>query len=244
MAPENISYPVFDGENLPLLNDYLKEIQQLFTQVGLPVSRRGKVIAQSVKGKAHFILQHSSLGKDPSFEDQVEILFRHFGETSIQMELIQNLHSNIGPIPTTLDPKISTQSIYTIVNQHISLIKSLTRLQNQVGEEQKKGTVITKKYLNHLEQFLPRDKIENLYLDIGYSSLRNDIRFQRINDAYQRIKAFSMDDLAKNGNGSEFKAIAFNPRIPPPSFVWNHSCGMGAASILYNPKIPPPSYYA
>ena len=245
-TPETISYPVFDGENLPLLGDFLKELQQLFIQVGLPVSSRGKVIAQSLRGKAHFILKHSPLGKDPSYDEQVEILWEHFGETSTQVNLIQRLHSQVGQIPTTLDLKNSMHNIFSVVSKHILLIESIINLQKQVGREGDKNTVFTTQYLNHLEEFLPRDKIQSLYNDLGYSSLRKDIRFQRLCDAFQRIKAFSMSDLAKTGYASDCIGFPFNPKIPPPSFAWSHPNKRmlrEECTFAPNPNVPPPFYY-
>ena len=133
-----------------------------------------------MQGRARFILQHSSLGKDPSYDSQVEILSQHFGETSYQMKLIQDLHSYIGPIPTTLDMKNSMHTIFNMVSKHISLIESIMNLQRQVWREGDRNSVINSQYLNHLEQFLPRDKIESLYHDMGNSSLRKDIRIYRV----------------------------------------------------------------
>ena len=184
----NIKYPIFDGESLPLIHEFLSESESLLIQAGIPVSGRGVVLARSVKGRAKFILRHSFIEKNPSFNDQARILRDHFGESGSQMLMIEKWHRKYGPIPMSHDVTQSMSPAYENVTKHITLIKAAKSLQ---VDKRNMDNPITHHYLDLLEKFLPRDKREMLCDARGHKTLGTEERFKQLQDAYKKIQVFS-----------------------------------------------------
>ena len=220
-----IKYPIFDGESLPLINDFLREIESLIIQAGIPVSERGVVLTKSVKGRAKFILRHSFIEKNPSFNDQARILREHFGETAIQMLMIEKWHRKYGPIPMSHDVTQSMSETYKRVTKHVTLIKAAKSLQ---AAKRNMDNPITHHYLDLLEKMLPRVKREMLCDARGHKTLNTEERFKQLQDAYGQVQVFSSIEVIR-GHGTEgpesehelrpnpeSMGFPFDPSVPPP----------------------------
>ena len=220
-----IKYPIFDGESLPLINDFLREIESLIIQAGIPVSERGVVLTKSVKGRAKFILRHSFIEKNPSFNDQARILREHFGETAIQMLMIEKWHRKYGPIPMSHDVTQSMSETYKRVTKHVTLIKAAKSLQ---AAKRNMDNPITHHYLDLLEKLLPRVKREMLCDARGHKTLNTEERFKQLQDAYGQVQVFSSIEVIR-GHGTEgpesehelrpnpeSMGFPFDPSVPPP----------------------------
>ena len=224
----HIKYPIFDGESLPLINEFLREIESLLIQAGIPVSARGNILSRSVKGRAKFILRHSFIEKNPSWEDQKDVLMEHFGDSANQMLMIEKWHRKHGPIPGVNQSIASTHST---VSEHLTLIKAAKSLQ---ADERNLDDPITSHYLDLLEGLLPRNKREMLCNERRHKRLITRERFKQIEDAFNKIQIFSSMEVIR---GFESEAnmegqhqtqskishnfvgfpFPFDPSVPPPS---------------------------
>ena len=209
-----IEYPTFSGQNLPLVGDFLEELEGLLIQSGVPVSGRGAVLAQSVKGHAKNILSNSSLERNPSFESQAEILRGHFGEAGTQMDLVLRLHKSHGAIPSSHDLGQPMSSIYNIVKSHMTLLKAASSLHTQYTNGTLAENPITGSYLNALEQFLPRTKRETICDAMGYRTMNTADRFKKMREAYHQIQHFASTEVAKHGYDSDQVESKRKPKHP------------------------------
>ena len=196
-----IEYPTFSGQDLPLVGDFLAEIEGLLIDSGVPVSGRGSVLAQSLTGHAKHIL--SNLEHNPSFESQAEILRRYFGEAGTQMNLVLRLHKSHGVIPSSHDLGQSMSSIHNIVKNHMNLLKAASSLHTQHTNGTLAENPITASYLNALEMFLPRTKREAICDAMGYKTSNTADRFKKICESYHQIQHFASQEIAKHGYDSD-----------------------------------------
>ena len=193
-----IEYPTFSGQNLPLVGDFLEELEGLLIDSGVPVSGRGSVLAQSLKGHAKHILSNSSLETYPGFDSQAEILRGHFGEAGTQMDLVLRLHKSHGAIPSSHNLGQPMSSIYNVVKSHMTLLKAASSLHSQYTNGTLAENPITGSYLNTLEQFLPRTKREAICDAIGYQTMGTMDRFSELREAFHQIQRFTSNEVAKH----------------------------------------------
>ena len=199
-----IRWPSFDGQNLPLVGEFLDELQNLLIQAGVPVSGRGAILAQSFQGQAKHILNSHTQDINPNFKDQAKTLRDHFGQVGTQMDLLQRLHKNHGRIPAIHDIGQSITSIYNTVKGHITLLKSVANLHKQYQNNELIENPISGSYLNALEKFLPRDAMMRLSETPGYgTTLETKDRFTLLTEAYQRIQNYASAEIAKHGYETE-----------------------------------------
>ena len=123
-----IVWPTFTGQSLPLVGDFLAELEALMVRAGIPVSDRGAVLSQHVGGQAKNILKDATQERNPSFEHLAGILRNHFGQPGTQVDLLQRLHQKYGSIPPTNDMSQSMMELYNTVKHHITLLKSAVPL--------------------------------------------------------------------------------------------------------------------
>ena len=209
-----IEYPTFSGQTLPLVGDFLEELAGLLVQAGVPVSGRGAILAQSVKGQAKNILSNGSLERNPSFESQAEILREHFGDAGTQMDLVLRLHKSHGTIPSSHDLKHSMSAIYNIVKNHMTLLKAASSLHQQYTNGSLAENPITGSYLNALEQFLPRTKREVICDALEYQILNTADRFKKLREAYHQIQHFASTEVARHGCDIDQVEPKRIPRFP------------------------------
>ena len=195
-----VVWPTFSGSDLPLIHTFLTEIESLMVDSGIPVSRRGTILAQSVKGEAKTILTNCDLSKNPSFESQAAVLLAHFGQTGSQVSLLTRLHQNHGKIPTIGDESQPVFRIYTIVKGHLRLLRAAKDLQEKFSKGDLPENPISSCYLNTIEDFLPRDSVNRLTDIEGYvSTLPTDARFQLLLKAYKSLQTWASSMIAKHG---------------------------------------------
>ena len=209
-----IEYPTFSGQTLPLVGDFLEELEGLLVQAGVPVSGRGAILAQSVKGQAKNILSNGSLERNPSFNSQASILREHFGEAGTQMDLVLRLHKGHGTIPSSHDLGQSMSTIYNIVKNHMTLLKAASSLHQQYTDGLLAENPITGSYLNALEQFLPRTKREVICDASAYRTLNTAERFKKLREAYHQIQHFASTEVAKHGYDTEQMEPKRKTRFP------------------------------
>ena len=195
-----VIWPTFSGSDLPLIHTFLTEIESLMVDSGIPVSRRGTILAQSVKGEAKTILTNCDLSKNPSFESQAAVLLAHFGQTGSQVSLLTRLHQNHGKIPTIGDESQPVFRIYTIVKGHLRLLRAAKDLQEKFSKGDLPENPISSCYLNTIEDFLPRDSVNRLTDIEGYvSTLPTEARFQLLLKAYKSLQTWASSMIAKHG---------------------------------------------
>ena len=194
-----IQWPTFTGQTLPLIGDFLAELESLLIQAGIPVSGRGAILGQSVKGQAKHILASSTLELNPSFEQQARILLDHFGQVGSQTDLLQRLHKGYGPIPATHDLGQSVTSIYNVTKNHITVLQAAESLSKQYRDGKINEDPITGSYLNSLELILPREDRRKLYDTQNYGTMETHLRFTKVIEAYERLQRFTSIEVAKHG---------------------------------------------
>ena len=209
-----IEYPTFSGQTLPLVGDFLEELEGLLVQAGVPVSGRGAILAQSVKGQAKNILSNGSLERNPSFDSQARILREHFGEAGTQMDLVLRLHKGHGTIPSSHDLGQPMSTIYNVVKNHMTLLKAASSLHQQYTDGLLAENPITGSYLNALEQFLPRTKREVICDASAYRTLNTADRFKKLREAYHQIQHFASTEVAKHGYDIEQMEPKRKARFP------------------------------
>ena len=228
----NNKYPIFDGESLPLINEFLREMETLFIQNGIPVAARGNILSKKVKGRAKFILRHSFLEKNPSFHVQQEVLMQHFNHSANQMLIIERLHKRHGPIPISTDVTKSMSPAYMIVSEHLALMKAAKSLQ---ADKRNLDDPITSHYLDLLEGLLPRTKREMLCNQRAHKRLTSNQRFEQIEDAFNKIHTFSSMEVI-HGYG-------FETKMEPRDATQNKtSLNVLGFSFPFDPRVPPPSH--
>ena len=129
-----IEYPTFNGQSLPLVGDFLDEVESLLIQSGVPVSGRGAILNQLVKGQAKTILQDAPQERNPTFEDLATILKAHYAQPGVQLDLILRMHKSHGAVPATNDLGQSITSIYNVVKHHIKLLRAVENLHREYQE--------------------------------------------------------------------------------------------------------------
>ena len=233
-----IKYPTFNGETLPLIHTFLTEIEDLLIQAGVPLSGRGAVLANSIKGHAKFILRHSFLETNPSFQDQATILRNNFEDSTAQMMMIEKWHRKHGPINMSHLVTPSLPKTYNIVGKHITLIKATKSLR----ENQKNGdNSITHHYLDLIEGLLPRYKRQILCDARGQRKLSTDERFEQLEDTFEKIHAFlSMETIRDYGLGKPESVNNLKLKPPNPFKINSKNLRLNIR-FPFDPSVKPPS---
>ena len=199
-------WPNFTGSDLPLIHSFLTEILKLMVEAGVPVSRRGTILGQSVKGEARTILaNHDFVSRNPSFESQAAVLKDHFGQAGSQISLLTRLHQNQGKIPAVGDENQPVFRIYNAVKGHLKLLRAAKDLQEKFDQGEIPENPISSCYLNTVEDFLPRDSVNKLTDIEGYTStLSTQARFKLIISSFKSLQTWSSFMIARHGiNGTE-----------------------------------------
>ena len=235
-----IVWPTFTGQSLPLVGDFLTELEELMIRAGTPVSDRGAVLNQHVGGQAKNIVKDATHERNPSFKHLAGILRAHFGQPGTQIDLLQRLHQKHGAIPSVNDLSVSMIDIYNIVKNHITLLKAASSLHQQHLAGEIKENPLSGSYLNAIENYLPREDVKQLTSIPDYHLMETQHRFCKIYEAFKNIQHFASTQIAKHGydNIAEPKRRGKHPLFvaaKPP---------VASSSANTTASIPPPIFSA
>ena len=208
-----IVWPTFTGQSLPLVGDFLAELEALMVRAGIPVSDRGAVLSQHVGGQAKNILKDATQERNPSFEHLAGILRNHFGQPGTQVDLLQRLHQKYGSIPPTNDTSQSMMELYNTVKHHITLLKAAANLYQQYMAGCINENPLTGSYLNSIEKYLPREDRKKLNTIPGYHCMETQQRFHEIQKAFKNTQHFASNEIAK-GREEESVEPKRKPKLP------------------------------
>ena len=198
-----ITWPTFTGETLPLIADFLFEMEELMVLAAIPVSHRGIALKQHISGKAENIIKDTIQELNPSFSCLADVLKTHFGETSTQMELIQSLHQKHGPVPATSDMSRSIREIYDVTKGHITLLEAAASLHQQYMTGSLKENPITGSYLTIIGGMLPREDRKRLTNISGYHLMELQEQFQEIYDIFKSTQQFALTEISRYGQSTK-----------------------------------------
>ena len=236
-----ISWPTFTGQDLPLVEDFLVEMEKLMIRAGIPVSHRGTTLNQHVSGKAQWIIKSTVQELNPSFSQLANILKTHFGETSTQMEMIKRLHQEHGAILTVSNVGVGMVDVCNVVGSHIMLLKAASGLHRQYLAGNINEDPLTGSYISAIEGYLPREDRKQLASIPGYNLMETQQRFHKIHEAFKNTHQFALNELrrnqvtpvADNGNitglGTTNRSTLFphppptTPLFLPPTTICNHN---------------------
>ena len=208
--PNSVNWPEFSGENLPLLNDFLRTFEELANQVGIQKSEKGQMLMKKIKGSAKYLLSLSQTSLNPTYSELKDILTSNFGSTEKQMEIIERRQLQYGQLPNIHLTNKNTEELYQMARNHLILIEVSERLSQSKNTEE---TPLTCRHIKHLENLLPRTVKENLAVE-GFNSLDNQGKFQEVKKAFQQKEYFLRDLMLKQNY--IISGPNFDPRIPPP----------------------------
>ena len=235
-----IIWPTFNGETLPLIVDFLFEMEEHMVRAAIPVSHRGTILKEHIKGKAQWIIKGTVQELNPSFSQLANILKTHFGETSTQMEMIKKLHQEHGAIPTVSDIGVGMVDVCSVVGSHIMLLEAASSLHRQYLAGNISEDPLTGSYINAIEGYLPREDRKQLASIPGYNLMETQQRFYKIHEAFKNTHQFALNELrhsqvtpAGNGNitgpGTTNRSPLFphppptTPLFLPPPTMCNHN---------------------
>ena len=236
-----IIWPTFTGEHLPLVGDFLAEMEELMIREALPMPDRGAVLNSHVDGQAKSILKAATYERNPSFNQLANILKIHFGVTSTQMGMIKRLHQEHGAIPTVSDMDVGMVDVCSVVRSHIMLLEAASGLHRQYLAGNISEDPLTGSYINAIEGYLPREDQKQLASIPGYNLMETQQRFHKIHHQFAFIHQFALTELrhsqvtsvAGNGNTRNPGTTKLLPRFPdppptnpiylPPPTICNHN---------------------
>ena len=192
-----ILWPTFNGQTLPLIADFLFEMEELMTRAAIPVCHRGTLLNQRVRGQAKIIIKNTVQELNPSFSHLADTLKTHFGETSTQMELIQRLHEEYGPIPAINDMSRPMIEVSNLVKGHIRLLNAAASLHQQYIDGHLKENPLTGTYLNIIERMLPREDRRRLPPEYYLMDLQE--QFQEIHEIFKNTHHFVLTEVSRHG---------------------------------------------
>ena len=208
--PNSVNWPEFSGEDLPLINDFLKTFEQLANQVGIPNSERGHMLMKNTKGNAKYFISLCQSSINPTYCELRSILKTHFGTTEKQMEIIEGKQMQCGQLPDIHHSNKDPEQLHRIARDHLILMEATERL----NHSKKPGeTPLTSRHIKHLENLLPRALREDLTIK-GYNSFNNQGKFQELKKAFEQKEYFLIYLITQQNH--RLSGLTFNPKIPPP----------------------------
>ena len=211
---KNIVMPQFDGENLPHIHFFKKEINLLLEKQNIAKSSRGFFIRGQIKGAAATVLttelkNHS----DPSDDVIYQILETHYGEGHYILGLLAREHAKIGKIPG--DDK-DWSRIYKTTTKHVALIRQMTALEEaQTGE----GNPVDGQYITGLFYYLGQGRQAVLANQQRYFTLSDREKYQLLKRTFTELELNSSKAQVSNSNiqrtetGGGFAGISEDMRV-------------------------------
>ena len=207
-------WPVFTGKDLPILTNFLSEINDLCIEQGLPVSDRGSKLYRQVQGTAKRFLDTQINNPNPTFEAQKQALMLGFGKPEQIEELLTKLHRKL--------PPISANGIeFEIVKEHKIIVDTMLQ-QHKIWEFKKQGeSPLTWRYVKAIMEKIPRSHLFHLYSKPNFANLSYQSRFDYIVLEIQKLYNFANNHLNFQIQNSHF--LPKNPldndfSMPPPSY--------------------------
>ena len=192
---KNIIMPFYDGENLPHIHYFKKEISLLLEKQNIAKSSRGFFIRGQIKGPAATVLttelkNHS----DPSDDVIYQILETHFGEDHYITGLLTKEHAKIGKIPG--DDK-DWSRVYKATTKHVALIRQMDALKEaRTGIE----NPVDGQYITGLFYYLGQGRQSVLISQQKYFSLSNKDKYELLKKTFTELELNSSKAQVSNSN--------------------------------------------
>ena len=192
---KNIIMPEFNGEDLPHIHFFKKEVNKLLDKQNIAKSSRGFFIRAQIKGAAATVLTTELKNySDPSDDKIYNTLETHFGEHHYILGLLTRDHGQIGKIPAK-DKEWSR--IYKTTTKHVALIRQMKALEEaQVGDE----SPIDGQYITCLFFYLGTGRQSVLASQHGYFNLSKKEKFELLKTTFINLEMISSKAQISNSN--------------------------------------------
>jgi hypothetical protein len=224
-------WPVFTGNQLPTLNDFLMEFNELCIDEGHPMSNRGHILCSQVRGTAKNFLNSQLNELNSSYYNVKNILMLGFGRNEHIEELLIRLHSSLQPISFNSDYTIN----HRIVKDHRNLANAMMR---QIGRWKKTKLgekPISWRYCRTIEGMLPKTHLFNLYSVPHFANLDSESRFDQVQKELEKLHNFTNACLVINHK-------TLYDQIPNQQTIYN-APPPNSLHIIDFSKPPPNVYY-
>ena len=207
-------WPIFDGQNLPILSDFLSEINDLCIDQGLSISNRGGKLYRQIKGTAKNFLDSQLDELNPTYERIKHILMLGFGKPEQIEELLTNLHRKL--------PPISASGIeIKAVKEHKQIVDIMLQ-QHKKWELKKQGeSPLTARYVKTIMEKIPKYHLFNLYSEPNFSNLSHQSKFDCIVLEFQKLYNFANNCFIFQTQNSHFlphNQLKNDFSKPPPNY--------------------------
>ena len=199
---KNIVMPEFDGESLPHVLWFKKELNILLEKQNIAKSSRGFFIRRQIKGAAATVLTTELKNHSyPSADVIYRILETHYGENYYILGLLAKEHAKIGKIPGN-DKDWS--SIYETTTKHVALIRQMKALEEaQVGKE----SPIDGQYVTGLFYYLGQRRQSVLASQQGYFNLSTKEKLEMLKRTFINLELISSKAQISNSNIQQNETI-------------------------------------
>ena len=199
---KNIVMPEFDGESLPHVLWFKKELNILLEKQNIAKSSRGFFIRRQIKGAAATVLTTELKNHSyPSADVIYRILETHYGENYYILGLLAKEHAKIGKIPGN-DKNWSR--IYETTTKHVALIRQMKALEEaQVGKE----SPIDGQYVTGLFYYLGQKRQSVLASQQGYFNLSTKEKLEMLKRTFINLELISSKAQISNSNIQQNETI-------------------------------------
>ena len=199
---KNIVMPEFDGESLPHVLWFKKELNILLEKQNIAKSSRGFFIRRQIKGAAATVLTTELKNHSyPSADVIYRILETHYGENYYILGLLAKEHAKIGKIPGN-DKDWSR--IYETTTKHVALIRQMKALEEaQVGKE----SPIDGQYVTGLFYYLGQRRQSVLASQQGYFNLSTKEKLEMLKRTFINLELISSKAQISNSNIQQNETI-------------------------------------
>ena len=207
-------WPVFTGQTLPTLSNFLAEVSDLCIEQGLPISNRGSKLYTQVKGPAKIFLKSQLDDLNPTYETIKQALMLGFGKPEQVEELLTKLHRQLPIIPANAND-------LKIIKEHKNIADAMLQ-QYKNWELHKQGeSPLTMRYVNTIMDKLPKYHLFHLYSESNFANLSHRSKFDCIVLELQKLYNFANNCFIFQTQTSQL--LPHNPldnnfSMPPPSY--------------------------
>ena len=151
----------YSGGCMPHVYTWLNDMELTMQQLKIPLSLQGNFIRKHLEGEAFKKVEISSVKVNPSKDEVINILKKHYGRTFIIMKQLGEKHKQIKSIPSWQENGTNSGQHWSIINkaciEHLQVITAAEDLAVKVKDDS--STKMNVNYLKTLMSVLPNEAI-------------------------------------------------------------------------------------